>query len=105
MPALSLRLSDELEHRLEEEAHREGVPRSEVARQAISDFLSRREKERFTAELVAAAKSLVENTEALQEASALAEEALPLDREALDVVESRKPGDPWPGENGKRWWK
>ena len=53
MPALSLRLPDELEHRLVEEAHREGVPRSEVARQAISDYLARRERERFMTELVA----------------------------------------------------
>ena len=55
MPALSLRLSDELDHRLAEEAERVGLPRSEVARQAIADYLARCEREWFMAALVAEA--------------------------------------------------
>ena len=103
MPALSLRLPEDLEHRLEEEARREGVPRSEVARTAISDFLARREKERFMAELVAAAKAMAQTPSAVREARELAEEFLPLDNEALDIAEGRKPGEPEPEE--ERWGK
>ncbi|KAF0221789.1 MAG: CopG family transcriptional [Geobacteraceae bacterium] len=105
MPALSLRLPEDLEHRLEEEAHREGLPRSEVARNAISDYLSRRERERFMAELVTAAKAMAQNPEAVREARELAEEFLPLDNEALDIAEGRKPGEPVPEETVKGWWK
>ena len=76
MPALSLRLPDELEHRLEEEAAREGVPRSEVARQAINDYLLRRERERFLNELVAEARAGYGIAAVREEALALAEDAL-----------------------------
>ncbi|MHB8708790.1 MAG: ribbon-helix-helix protein, CopG family [Desulfuromonadales bacterium] len=89
MPALSLRLTDELEHRLEEEAHREGVPRSEVARQAISDYLARRERERFMNELVAEARAGYGIAAIRDEALALAEDALVSDDEVDD----------------ERWWK
>jgi predicted transcriptional regulator len=89
MPALSLRLPDELEHRLEEEADREGVPRSEVVRQAISDYLARRERERFMAELVAEARAGYGNPALRDEALTLAEDALTTD----DGVEV------------ERWWK
>lgn len=89
MPALSLRLPEELEHRLEEEAHRAGVPRSDVARQAISDYLARRERERFMNELVAEAQAGYAVEAIRDEALALAEDALVAD----DVA-----GD-------DRWWK
>ncbi len=89
MPALSLRLPDELEHRLEEEAHRAGVPRSEVARQAISDYLARRERERFMAELVAEARTGYGIAALRDEALALAEDALPAEDET----------------DAGRWWK
>jgi predicted transcriptional regulator len=89
MPALSLRLPEELEHRLEAEAHREGVPRSEVARQAIGDYLARRERERFMAELVAEARAGYGNAAIRDEALALAEDALAFDD----------------GTDEERWWK
>lgn len=89
MPALSLRLPDELDHRLEEEAQREGVPRSEVARQAISDYLARRERERFMDELVAEARAGYGIAAIRDEALALAEDALA----SADEVDD------------ERWWK
>lgn len=89
MPALSLRLPDDLEHRLEEEAHREGVPRSEVARQAISDYLARRERERFMAELVAEARAGYGIAAIRDEALTLAEDSLVSDD----------------GTDEERWWK
>ena len=89
MPALSLRLPEELEHRLEEEAHREGVPRSDVARQAISDYLTRRERERFMNELVAEARAGYAVEAIRNEALTLAEDVLAAD----DVADD------------ERWWK
>ena len=97
MPALSLRLPEELDHRLEEEAHREGVPRSEVARQAISDYLVRRERERFMNELVAEARAGYANEAIRGEALALAADGMVTSDEALDRAE----GD----AAAERWWK
>jgi predicted transcriptional regulator len=105
MPALSLRLPEELDHRLEDEARLEKLPRSEVVRIAIVDYLARRERERFMAELVAAATSLTQNPDAMREAREIAEEGMVTSNEALDIAEGRKPGDPWPEESGERWWK
>jgi metal-responsive CopG/Arc/MetJ family transcriptional regulator len=89
MPAVSLRLPDELEHRLEEESHREGVPRSEVVRQALCDYLTRRERERFMNELVAEARAGYGIAALRDEALALAEDALAADGDA----------------DAGRWWK
>ncbi|MDT8444732.1 MAG: ribbon-helix-helix protein, CopG family [Desulfuromonadales bacterium] len=89
MPALSLRLPEELEHRLKEEAHREGVPRSEVARQAISDYLARREHEHFINELVAEARAGYGIAAVRDEALALVEDALDSDHEIA----------------AERWWR
>ena len=105
MPSLSLRLPEDLDHRLGDEARLERLPRSEVVRIAIVDYLARRERERFMAELVTAAKAIVQNPAAMREARELAEEFLPLDNEALDIAEGRKPGEPVPDESADRWWK
>jgi metal-responsive CopG/Arc/MetJ family transcriptional regulator len=105
MPALSLRLPEDLDNRLGDEARLERLPRSEVVRIAIVDYLARRERERFMAELVTAAKAMVQNPAAMREARELAEEFLPLDNEALDIAEGRKPGEPVPDESADRWWK
>lgn len=105
MPALSLRLPEDLDHRLEDEARLEKLPRSEVVRIAIADYLARRERERFMAELVAEASAGYANEAIRKEAIEMAEEFLPLDNEALDIAEGRKPGEPWPEETGERWWK
>ncbi len=105
MPALSLRLPEELDQRLETEARLERQPRSEVVRIAIVDYLARRERERFMAELVAAATAMSQNPTAMREARELAEEFLPLDNEALDIAEGRKPGESVPNASAGRWWK
>jgi predicted transcriptional regulator len=89
MPALSLRLPKELEDRLEEQARREGIPRSEVVRQAISDYLARRERDRFMNNLVAEARAGYGIAAIRDEALALAENALRLDTE----------------NDEQRWWK
>ncbi|MFO1205156.1 MAG: ribbon-helix-helix protein, CopG family [Burkholderiales bacterium] len=90
MAGFSLRLPDDLEEKLDQEARREGVPRSEVARLAIAEFLARRERERFLAAFVAEAKAAYGNPAIREEALAIAHEALPLDNEALDRAETQR---------------
>ena len=87
MTGFSLRLPDELESRLDREARAEGLPRSEIARTAIVEFLDRREKERVIAAFVKEAQAAYSTPALRQEALALAEEALPLDNEALALAD------------------
>lgn len=89
MAGFSLRLPDELEERLGQEARREGIARPEGARIAIAEFLARRERERFLAAFVAEAKAAYGDPAIRGEALAIAEEALPLDNEALARAERR----------------
>ncbi len=67
---------------LAREAERAGRPKSEVAREAIVDYLRRLERERFLAEIARAARDGGD-----AEALASAEEALPLDNESLNLRE------------------
>jgi metal-responsive CopG/Arc/MetJ family transcriptional regulator len=105
MATLTLRLPDELDARLSRFAALEEISRSELARTALDGFLRELERKRFMDEMVAAARVLATNPEARAESIAIAEEFLPLDNEALDIAEGRKPGDPWPEELGDIWWK
>lgn len=104
MAAFSLRLPDDLESRLDEEARREGLARSEVARTAIAEFLDRRERARYMAAFVAEARAAYANPKIRKESLALAEEAVPLDNEGLRVAESRGPyaGGSAAGRRGKK---
>jgi predicted DNA-binding protein len=89
MSAVSLRLPDELEARLDSEARQAGVPRSEIARSAIESYLDRVERERVLAGFIAEARVTYGDAASREEALALADEALPLDNEALDRAEGR----------------
>lgn len=89
MAMLSLRMPEDLESRLDEEARLEGAARSQVARMAIVEFLERRERERRMAAFVAEAQAAYADPDIHAEALARAEEALPLDNEGLRVAEDR----------------
>jgi predicted transcriptional regulator len=89
MAGFSLRLPEDLESRLDEEARREGLARSEIARTAIAEFLDRRERERYIAAFVAEARAAYADPEIRSDALSLAAEALPLDNEGLRVAEER----------------
>jgi predicted DNA-binding protein len=91
MGALSLRIPDELEARLDAEAQLEGVPRSEIARTALEGFLEIRERERTLAAYVAEARAIYGDPSALAETQALADEAIPTDNEALEIAEGGQP--------------
>jgi len=82
MSLISLRLPEELERLLAREAELAGRGRSEIAREALAEYLARRERERFLGEIARAARA-----RGAAEALEMTEEALPLDNEALDLVE------------------
>ena len=83
MSIVSIRLPDDVERRLALEAERTHRGKSEIARDAIIDYLERQERERFISQLVRAARARGD-----EEALSLAEEALPLDNEALEASEN-----------------
>lgn len=105
MPALSLRLPEDLDHRLEDEARLEQLPRSEVVRIAIVDYLARRERERFMSELVAEARTAYADESIRSIALEIAEEGMVTSNEALDIAECRKPGISRPAKSVDKWWK
>ena len=88
MAGFSLRLPEELETKLDEEARREGVGRSEVARTAIAEFLERKARERYIGAFVAEAQAASGDPRLREQTLALAKEALPLDNEGLRVAEA-----------------
>ena len=87
----------ELERRLDTEARRAGVPRSEIARTAIEELLDRRERERYLAAFVAEARATYGDAKTRREYLEFADEALPLDNEALEVADSRQSRRPTRG--------
>ena len=105
MGAISLRLPDDLEPKLATEADLAGRPRSEVIRDALAQFIAQRERARFMAEFAAEARVGYGDPELRREALDMAEEAVALGNEALDLAEGRQPGEPWPEEVGEKWWK
>lgn len=82
MSLLSIRLPQDVETRLALEAERVRRPKSEIAREAIVDYLERMERERFLAEIARAARSRGD-----EEVLAAVEESLSLDNEALTAAE------------------
>lgn len=82
MPLVSIRLPDDLEALLAREAARAQRPKSEIARDAIADYLERIERERFLSEIARAARARGD-----ADALAVASEALYTDNEALATSE------------------
>jgi predicted transcriptional regulator len=82
MAIVSIRLPDDVVRSLNREAERTRRAKSEIARDAITEYLTRLERDRFLAEIARAARAGSES-----EALELAEEALPLDNEALERTE------------------
>ena len=85
MATLNLRLDDALDRRLTREAELEDQTRSELARQAITAYLSQCEQQRFQAQIARAARAV--RDQGNREAVALAEEALVTGNEALEIAE------------------
>lgn len=102
MGAVSLRLPDEMERKLDAEAERCGQPRSRLIRDAIAELIARRERERALAEVAAAARALAADAGAAAEVRRIAEDFIEAENHALDATEGHRPGEPQ--ESGERWW-
>ncbi len=79
MSIVSIRLPDDIERSLNREAERTQRAKSEIARDAIADYLKRQERERFLGDIARAARARGD-----LEALDLADEALPFDNEAME---------------------
>ena len=101
MGTLTLRLSEKLDARLTVLAAQTHQNRSELVRTALENFLRDQERKQFMDTLVSEAKAAYADESFRREAREIAEDFLPLDNEALDKAEGRKPGDPEP----EKWWK
>lgn len=89
MAAFNVRLPEELRARLDAEAQRQGLARAEVTRLAITEFLARRERERFVSALVAEARAAYADPKVRLEALAVAADFAAADSEALDLAEGK----------------
>ncbi|MGH8274276.1 MAG: ribbon-helix-helix protein, CopG family [Gammaproteobacteria bacterium] len=83
MNNLSLRLPEDVQRRLDAEAKATHRKRSEVAREAIADYLHRQERDRFIAEVVSAARALANDPEAMAKTRRIQEEFDAIEGETL----------------------
>src|SRR3979490_2895891 len=83
MAIVSIRLPDDVVLSLNREAERTRRAKSEIARDAIAQYLKRQERDRFLAEIARAARAGSES-----EALDLADEALPLDNDEHEIAAS-----------------
>ena len=105
MTTLNIRLTEQIEQRLSEEAERENKTRSEIARDALNWYLLEIEKKRFMDQLLEEARAAYSNESIRQEARIISEEFLPIENDMLENTEDRISGDlPATGSPGK-WWK
>lgn len=99
MANLSVRLPPEVEARLEDETQRTQRSRSDLVREAVSEYLTRRHKERIIEDMRQAAHVLYSHPHAKDEGIASAEQGL---SDWLDSIEREE------GAAGKDpdevWW-
>jgi predicted DNA-binding protein len=105
MATLNIRLTGQIEQRLNEEAVRENKTRSEIARDALDWYLLEIEKKRFMDQLLEEARSGYAIESIRREAQVIAEEFLPVENEMLESVEGRLSGDLPHTESPEKWWK
>ena len=99
MTAISLRLPDNIEANLKAEALLVGKTPSEIARLAISEYLARREKERFMTQMVAEIQTAYANPAIANDAQALADDLVDEGLNALIAAELEAGIDP-----DEKWW-
>ena len=100
MGNISVRLPEDAERGLEREIEASGKSRSDLVREAIGEYLTRKERERFMAEMVAAAKRLYSDPEARKEAQEIADEGLDEWLEDIEREERAAGIDP-----DEKWWE
>jgi len=100
MGNISVRLPEEVEAVLEHEAHLSHRSRSELVREAITEYVARRERQRFQEKMASAARALAADAEARGGALGVAEG--PLDDGLGRDADGRGDG---PGGSAERWWR
>ncbi len=90
MANLSIRVPEELRRRLDYEASASRRPRSELVREAISEYVTERERERELAGMEQAARAMA--TASRDRRPIGAEEFVEVDREALELAERAPSG-------------
>lgn len=101
MSNISVRLPPDMERGLEEEARRSDRNRSELVREAVGEYLTRKERERLIAEMKAAARTLYSNPEAASEAREIQDDfdAVDTTLEQIEAEERAAGIDP-----AEKWW-
>lgn len=99
MTNISVRLPPEIEKGLEEEARLTARNRSDVVREAVGEYLTRRQKERIIEEMRQSARALYSNPEAVREGLEMAEEGVEDWLEGIEREERAAGIDP-----DKKWW-
>lgn len=105
MSMLNIRLTEQIEQQLAEEARRENKTRSEIARDALNWYLTEIEKKRFMDQLLEEARTAYTDNNIRQEAFDIAEEFLSLDGEIPEKTDNSAPADPPNPESSEKWWK
>ena len=99
MANISVRLPPEIELGLEEEARLTERNRSDVVREAVGEYLTRKQKERIIEEMRQAARALYSNPDAVREGSEIAEAGLEDWLESIEREERAAGVDP-----DEKWW-
>jgi predicted DNA-binding protein len=105
MSMLNIRLTEQIEQQLAEEARRENKTRSEIARDALNWYLTEIEKKRFMDQLLEEARTAYADNNIRQEALDIAEEFLSLDGKIPEKTDNPAPADPPNPASSKKWWK
>lgn len=99
MANISVRLPPEVEKQLYDEVRRSARSRSEVVREAVGDYLTRKRKERMIEEMRQAARALNAKPDASRHATEIAEQGV---EDWLDRIEGEERAagvDP-----DEKWW-
>ncbi len=99
MGNISVRLPPDIEKKLDEEVQRSARSRSELVREAVGDYLTRKQRERVVAEMRRAARALYSDPDAKGEATAVAEAGVEDWLASIDTEERAAGVDP-----DDRWW-
>lgn len=99
MSNISVRLPPETERDLEKESRITGRNRSDLVREAVGEYLTRKQKERIIEEMKRAADALHSNPDAVREGLEIAEEGLDDWLESIEREERAAGIDP-----DERWW-
>jgi metal-responsive CopG/Arc/MetJ family transcriptional regulator len=99
MPAVSVRLPEHLGSLLDQEARIAGCARSDIIREALTEYLRQQQRRRFMDAYVAEARAGYADPALLAEVRELADDALTLDEEGVASVEAAA------SDAGEPWWR